>query len=414
MQPRTIFRPTLAVFLAAAFLAPAVPPARAGRLKAHHSRYYVIHTNLDARAVQEASARMTAMAEEYHRRTKGFGGVIRSRLSFYLFGDAEAYHKAGGTPGSAGMYIPSDRALMALADDGVDERLWHVVQHEGFHQFAHMVIRGRLPVWINEGMAEYFGHGIWTGDGFVTGVIPPRRLRRVQAMLRSRQLLPFEEMLTMSYEAWSQAVRDSAPDEKGVRGPRGRPAGKDDADRARMNYDQAWSMIHFLVHAENGRYRKALSLHIRDISRGANWKRSWAGRFGRNIDAFQQRYRAWWLALEDNPTEGLYIQAVVETLTSFLARAVSQGQAFDSAEDFLRQARAGELKSHPDQWLPPALLNSVLLKALRWRGAWSLESTARVPRLVLTWGERTYTGTFMHGRGRCAKVNVAVTQKQPG
>ena len=33
-----------------------------------------------------------------------------------------------------------------------------------------------MPTWLNEGLAEYFGEGIFTGDGFVTGVISPERL----------------------------------------------------------------------------------------------------------------------------------------------------------------------------------------------------------------------------------------------
>lgn len=391
------------------------------RLKPYPGRYYVIYTDLDANAVREASARMSAMAEEYHRRTKDFAGAIHTRLAFYLFSRSEDYLDAGALRGSAGMYHPGRKALMALAEHGTNDELWHVVQHEGFHQFVHMVIRGEIPVWINEGMAEYFGHGVWTGDGFVTGVVPPYRLKRVQAHIRDEKLLPFLSMLLMSHQEWSDAVEDSdssdVDDPNSSRGPDSTGKGKpkdDKIDRGRINYDQAWSMVHFLVHGHDGKYRGAFSAMIRDISRGRDWKASFQVRFGRNVRTFERSYKDWWLAQPKEPTSDLYIKAVVQTLTSFLARAVSQGQKFQTPEEFFREARSGGLKSHPTQWLPPSLLNRTLLYARAWRQGWSLEGPpGACPKLVLTWSDgKTYTGTFTHSRGMAYQVKVTVAEKK--
>jgi hypothetical protein len=47
--------------------------------------------------------------------------------------------------------------LMAYVPAGASALGWHVVQHEGFHQFVAQVIRGDMPIWANEGLAEYFG-----------------------------------------------------------------------------------------------------------------------------------------------------------------------------------------------------------------------------------------------------------------
>ena len=117
--------------------------------------------------------------------------------------------------------------------------------------------------------------------------------------------------------------------------PGGKDAGKngdgEEPDRALVNYTQAWSMVHFLVHAEDGRYRQAFSEMIRDISRGRNPQDAFRARLGRNVEAFEKRYRQWWMQRKEDDSAGLYIKAVVQTLTSFLARAVSQGQRFGDA-----------------------------------------------------------------------------------
>jgi len=373
--------------------APAAPRAAApdtkppAKLKAYPSRYYVIYTDLEGDAVREAEIRMTAMAEEYHRRTSSFAGVIRSRLALCLFRREADYQAAGGLPGSAGMYNSGRRMLLAVARTGADERLWHVVQHEGFHQFVHMVIGGRMPVWANEGMAEYFGQAIWTGDGFVTAVVPPSRLKRVQGYIRDKKLVDFLEMLLVNGQEWQKAVT---------------------AGQAQVYYDQAWSMVHFLVFGEDGRYRGAFEQFIRDISRGADWKAAFQVRLGRNVQAFQKRYEDWWAAQKSDLTEDLYVKAVVQTLTSFLARAVSQGQQFASAEEFFQAARAGELKAHPAQWLPRSLLERSLLRAERLR-TWFVQKEGTQVRLVLKQpGGPTFTGTFAHSGGRAVRVNVTV------
>src|SRR6267154_384999 len=75
---------------------------------------------------------------------------------------------------------------------------WQIVQHEGFHQFVYFVVGGDVPTWVNEGLAEYFGEGIFTGDGMVTGIIPMRRLKRVKAEIAENKFISTKEMMLMT------------------------------------------------------------------------------------------------------------------------------------------------------------------------------------------------------------------------
>ncbi|MHC4917860.1 MAG: DUF1570 domain-containing protein, partial [Planctomycetota bacterium] len=381
--------------LAWSLIAPAATPqagtgATAPRMKTYESRYYIIHTDLDVDAAREAYVRMDAMAEEYHRRTRGFGGTVRRKLPFYLFRTREDYYKAGGTVGSAGVFMLRHRGsrLMAFAGKKPSRRTWHVIQHEGFHQFAHAAIRGRFPAWVNEGLAEYFGEAVFTGDAFVTGIVPPRRLARLKRTINAKKTKPFRKIMSMTYKQWS-------------------------AKLSMGNYDQAWSMIHFLVHAREGGYAKALSGFISNISRGSSYERAWVRSFGRDIEAFEKKYRQWWLAQPKNPSADTYARAVASTMTSFFARAFSQRQSFKSAEGFFKSARAGELKSHKLDWLPPGLLAENLPKATG-LGKWSIETPRRMlPRLVCRLKDgRRLVGTFAVTSGRARRVNVKLLPKE--
>ena len=375
----------LAVALVSMSLSAAGADRPKAALRTYQTRYYVIHTDLELDTVREAAARLTAMAEEYHRRTRGFAGVIRKRLGFYLFSNKADYHAAGGPVGSAGVY--TGKALMAMAPKKYGDNVWRIVQHEGFHQFAHTVISRRLPVWVDEGLAEYFGHGIWTGDGFVTGVIPPGRLKRVKTMISSGQVMPFMDILMMKRKTWNSHLE-------------------------MRNYDQAWSMVQFLVHAEEGKYRKALGAFISDIAAHRPWKQAFVNRFGRNVTDFQKRYSEWWLSLSKAPTADLYDKAVVQTLTSFLARAFARGRKFAAAEEFFRLAGEEKLKADSKQWLPPSLLVKALAQASRLK-EWSIVSGEQ-PALILTRADGVkFTGTFSLSSAGVGQIKVTVRRPGP-
>ena len=56
-------------------------------MKRIRAKYHIIHTDMPREMIYEAIARLNAMAEQYYYRTKGFGGQITRRFSFYMFSD---------------------------------------------------------------------------------------------------------------------------------------------------------------------------------------------------------------------------------------------------------------------------------------------------------------------------------------
>jgi hypothetical protein len=353
-------------------------------MKVYASPYYDIHTDLEPNLVREAYARMTAMAEEYHERTKGFAGKITAKLPFYLFSDKEDYLREGGPKGSAGVFTGGK--LMAMATPDMRGYVWKVVQHEGFHQFAHKVMTENLPVWLDEGLAEYFAEGIWTGDGMVTGIINPGRLERVQQLIKDGNLLTFAAMMDMSRTVWNDAM-------------------------ASRNYDQAWSMVHFLVNGDGGKYCQAFSDFINDLTRGAAAKQAFTNRFGRDDKAFRARYEQWWAAQPPDGSLDLFAQAQTAILTSFLARAQYQKMKFDTADEFLNAVRDGNVQvdgeKHPRLWLPAALGATAARVASR-LGTMTLEY-APVPRLTMKRPEGLIIrGTFTLSGDQRPVVKVTV------
>jgi hypothetical protein len=363
---------------------PKSAPEQTGRLTTYDLPYHILKTDIDSERAKEVGLRMTRMVEEYRDRTRDFSGTIKNKLPFYLYRDADDYYDAGGMPGSGGVY--NGRRLMAIAGDDLDARTWHIIQHEGFHQFADAVIGGEIPAWANEGLAEYFGEAVFTGDGFVSGVIPQFRLERIQKLMKNDEFLPMPDMMLMTLGQWNREMRME-------------------------NYDQAWSMTHYLAHGENGKHQKAFGKFMIAIGKRQPWEAAWQQSFG-SAKGFEERWRKYWLDLPENPTQDLYAKAAVATITSFVARAVAKQQTFDSFDEFLKVASDDELKYPTDDWLPPPLLHEALEAAPAY-GKWTIEPStapgAKLPRVVLTMEDgRKIVGSFTLKSNRIDKVVTKV------
>lgn len=375
----------LLFLLVAAAGALAAEPA----LKAYESKYYLLQTDLPQIEAREAQLRMTRMVEEYLHRTAGFNGQLKDRLPFYLYKNLADYTQAVGVEGSGG-YFDGDK-LMATTlrtnTGAISADTWHIVQHEGFHQFAHAVIGGEIPMWADEGLAEYFGEAIFTGDGFVTGLIPQARLVRVRKLLKDENAKPLAELLAIAREGWNARVE-------------------------MKNYDQAWSFVHFLTHGEDGRLAKPFGDFMQEIGKGEDSAKAYARHLGA-IANLEARYRDWWLKLSDNPTARGYDRCTLSILTSFLARAAAQGESFDSFDE-LAKTPVARMRQGTVDWLPPALFEAAVNDAAQMQSGGSrfeLVNAVNHPALIdLTLKD----GTKLMGRfaldqaGHIQAVTVAV------
>jgi len=353
--------------------------------KTYDTPYYILYTDQDPDMVREASVRMTCMGEAYTRRCMAFGGAIQRKFPFYMFKNAGDYYQFSGAGSSAGCYIfnRTGGRLLARSDPEIGDHVWHTVQHEGFHQFVHMVIGGEIPIAINEGLAEYFGHGIWTGDDLLCGAIPPERLWQVQVLIKANRMSAWQDFFPKTPLRWGDMG----------------------------DYDEAWSIVQFLVHADDGKYQKPFVGMIADMAKRTPWDKAFVKWLGRDIDGLEKHWRQWWTDLPPDPTRDLYDQATVETLTSFLARASMRGMKFETADAFFAAARDGRLIVDPKNanvwnWLPPSLLETALKDSEK-LGQWSV--TATPPAIAVKRPDgKTFTGTYVLPRNARPKVMVTI------
>lgn len=359
----------------------------AGAMKQYPAKYHVIYSDLPKEDVYEAISRVNAMAEQYYQRTKGFAGKITRKLPLYLYADYDEYQLAIGSrmAGSAGVYTGKELRAVADSSKFPKEAVWHTVQHEGFHQFVHMVItngqQDTMPIWLNEGMAEYFGEAKWTGDKLIPGFVDTGvrfrkgnmiytregRMRRVQKALEEDKYKSFSRMITLSHNAWN-------------------------SDLDINNYDQAWSMVHFFVHAQDSKgeyiYRKKFQKYLESVVKGNDNAKSFARYLG-SPSHLEREYKEWWLSWKKNPSQDVCDRILIETLVNFMARAdVVCKMKFDKADDFFKAAKKDKIQIDSDKfrtlWLPQGLLKDAIRQVEQTQDCtWEIRHERNKPVLVM-------------------------------
>lgn len=267
----------------------------------HHSRHYHVITDIDRRTLAPIMARMDAVAQAYLEAIPGFPIKGGKSAPLYLFREASDYHRFLGSlgidsRGSGGMFFASQiqGGLTTWVADQPEEWLFHVLQHEGFHHFANLRIGGQFPIWANEGFAEYFGHGQFVRGKLRLGVAPASRIDRLRRAIETDGIFSLDEFLRMSSGEWNARVR--------IRDL-----------RSRTQYDQAWALIHFLLHAEQGKYRRALYNYIKATSDGRDLEIAAKEAFGTNdFKAFERKWIDYMGTLEADP-----VSTAVERLSFF-------------------------------------------------------------------------------------------------
>src|SRR5438105_4589912 len=179
-------------------------------LRVLDTNHYRIHTDLDRGLAEDLARRMDAMYEEYSRRLANFDAPNHtgSKFDIYLFQKREDYLKftAGRSNNTAGITMPELNTVAAYLETQGRDNLRHTLQHEAFHQFACKVIHRDLPPWLNEGLAQVFEEGIWTGRYFIIGEVPQRRVRQLKQDIATQRVIDFKAMMAMTLKDWNQSL----------------------------------------------------------------------------------------------------------------------------------------------------------------------------------------------------------------
>ena len=309
----------------------AFAPEARGQMRVLNTSHYRIHTDLNDGLANDLATLLDNMYGEYAKRLAIFERGAIPRLEVYLFRTERDYMEfsKGRLRNSGGVFVPDQNLLAAFLELQGRDTLRRTLQHEAFHQFAFNAISPDLPIWLNEGLAQFFEEGLWNGDGFLLGEVPPRRVRQLQADLRGDRLVSFSALLAMSSKQWSQRLTSNRAD-------------------GATQYNQSWAMVHFLAMSRDAAgeflYRPRLLKMLRLLHEGDQADQAFQMAFGSNISGFERRFVEYALALRPTPEATMIEHS--DVLADLLIDLSRDGKRFDDVESFRKFVVAGRFKLH--------------------------------------------------------------------
>ncbi len=277
MRIQTSLRVLLVVALTTAFVSPANAHQK---LTAYRTAKVDLRSDADRETVQAIASHIDHSLDGY-RQELGVGsraGAGRGgRPLVYLFTDERGYHQhlAGlglNGIGSGGMfyYLRKETAMALPLGESSRTRILEIVQHEGFHQFAHSTFKARLPTWLNEGLAEYFGDALVRRGKFTAGLVPATRLDHLRQAHQQDKLIPLDELTSLDGRSWAAALRSG---------------------EARTLYEQAWSVVYFLKHGDGDATSRRFDRLLSMMAQGKPYAESLRAAFGSSgLSSYEQRW----------------------------------------------------------------------------------------------------------------------------
>ena len=243
--------------------------------------HYDVATDVSPQFTTLVGRHMEAIYKAYVARLRGYRMRTDARFTVKVFSWRKDYY-ASVPPelmGSAGAFVSDLRLLAAFREGRTDEQVFRTLYHEGFHQFLFTCVTRNPPLWVNEGLAEYFFEATWNGTGFTTGQAPIERLHIVKTALRQQDHIPLAVLFAMETESWLHNLRR-------------------EPTRSSLQYSEAWSVVHFLIHAQGGRHRAKLLKYLRLMSSGGGHGDAFQKSFGTQVGAFEKAWARYVMGLK--------------------------------------------------------------------------------------------------------------------
>lgn len=297
------------------------------------TRHYQIKTDLPRDEALAYGRHMDAIFAEYTRRLRGFGVRNATPMVLYLMSDQREYTRLLGGFGidatnSGGMFfITQEASGLAVFVEGRDRgTVLSTLQHEGFHQFAYLRISDDLPIWVNEGLAEWFGEALIVNRKLRLGLSRRGRVESLKLAADAGMLMSLEDVLLMSGRQWSANLRSGSL-------------------RGWLQYDQAWSVVQFLIHADRGKYSGMLLEYLRACQQGYDADRAIERAFkSRDLTHFEKRYREW-LANELEPDPISSANEQLDVLGQGITRLWGRDQNPETLEELGDMLERAQLKA---------------------------------------------------------------------
>ncbi len=265
--------------------------------------------------------------------------VFRSHKSFQPF---KPLYQGKPRDNVSGYFQPgrADHYIALTTEGGSD---FHIVYHEYLHMAVNSTLSG-IPVWLNEGLAEYYGTFSMVGRDAMLGRLIDYHVLRLRG-----EFLPLETLA---------AVDHASPL-------------YNEENKTNVFYAQSWALVHYLMLGKAQQYQPRLRHFVQALITGVPFERACTEGLGVTPDVLEKELRSY-VRQQVFHSVRLRFDEKIERVEGLRAEPLPAADAHASLGTLLaRMGREEEARPHlekalalnPDSGLANAAMGSVLLTA---------------------------------------------------
>ncbi|MBI3484445.1 MAG: DUF1570 domain-containing protein [Acidobacteria bacterium] len=235
----------IALLLSYAVVCPAAPQSGEDvRWLEVRSPHFSVISNADERLVRGTAAQFEQFREVFLAAMPGMRVDSGTPLVILAVKDEKTLKSVlpeswerRSTARTGGFFLRGlGKNYVVLRLDAVGDTPYHIIYHEYAHNL--MILNyGVVPIWLSEGLAEFFGHTVISAREAVVGVRSSSEL----ALLRKTPLLPLETLFAVDYSSPYYG----------------------EENKTNIFYAQSWALTHFLMMSDQGARRSQIAEFLR-------------------------------------------------------------------------------------------------------------------------------------------------------
>jgi predicted Zn-dependent protease len=197
------------------------------------SQNFLLVGNASEKDIRRVGIRLEQFREVVSRLFINLNVSTSVPTTVIVFKDDDSYRPFKPSENTAGFFQAGTEVnyitLKLLNDVRTDQDPFTII----FHEYTHLLVRntnGRVPLWLNEGLAEYYSTFSINGQNVAVG----RPIPRHAYLLSENRMLPLRTLF---------AVDQKSPY-------------YNETDKQGIFYAQAWALVHYLMSVDDGQRMK--------------------------------------------------------------------------------------------------------------------------------------------------------------
>ena len=323
MAKRTLYKLAIVVVLLA-YLPQAVPVHAKDKWTSIRSKNFLLVGNASEKDIRSVAVRLEQFREVFSRLFANVSVNTSVPTTVVVFKNDDSYRPFKPTQNTAGYFQAGSEVnyiTLRLSNDlGNEQDPFTII----FHEYTHLLVRnstsGTVPLWFNEGLAEYYSTFSITDD---QKIVVGRPIARHVYLLRDNKMLPLRKLFQVDQNSPYYNERD----------------------KQSIFYAEAWALMHYLILGNDGQRAGQVSKFVTAMSTGLSMETAFQQTFNMTFENMEKELHAY-IQRDRYPVFAGTFKNKVDYDLSMQASPISEAEANAYLGDLLLKSNRAESEAY--------------------------------------------------------------------